>query len=101
MPKYTGKVINEWASILKDGVMITTDEVLKTLNKADKGQAVLSNSTDGLLRSAMRAAYAELQNNRPGTAKQLLITGLLGGSVNNCLDIERCNKEWARKYQAQ
>ena len=47
---------------------------------------------------ALLAAYAALQNERVDMAKQLLITGICGGSVNNPLDIERMNKEWKIKY---
>jgi len=46
------------------------------------------------LRDAALAAYASLQNGKPEQAKELLIVGLEGGSVNNPLDFERCVKSW-------
>lgn len=49
-------------------------------------------------KEAMLAAYSFLQNGNVNSAKQLLITGISGGSVNNCLDIQRANEEWQEKY---
>lgn len=57
--------------------------------------------SDRLLRDAMLATYSSLQNKKPDQAKTMLRTGLMGGSVNNPLDIERCNKEWLEKYTEQ
>ena len=46
MPKYTEGVCADGAGIMKDGWLMTIEQVLEDLNKATKGQAVLSNSTD-------------------------------------------------------
>lgn len=52
-----------------------------------------NNQNDALL-----AAYAALQNNNIKMAKELLITGISGGNVNNPLDIKRLNDSWKSKY---
>ena len=46
MPTYTEGIYGDQPAILKDGELVTFDEVLKDLNEATEGHAVLSNSTD-------------------------------------------------------
>jgi hypothetical protein len=50
------------------------------------------------LRDAMLAAYAALQNGQTQAAKELLIVGLEGGSVNNPLDFKLCCDNWKSEY---
>jgi hypothetical protein len=48
---------------------------------------------------AMFAAYAALQNGQVQTAKECLIVGLEGGSVNNPLDFQRCWDRWKERVR--
>ena len=48
---------------------------------------------------AMLAAYSALQNGHIQTAKECLIVGLEGGSVNNPLDFQRCWDRWKERVR--
>ena len=86
MPRYTEGICNDGAAILEDGEMITIDQILKELNAADKGQAVLSNSTNWLKR---KDDYWE---RRCKAAELFMASHVAAPDITN--DMARNYREW-------